>query len=44
MMCRQVAALIVVMVSFVTTWLKRKMLEPEIVPDPLAPRIREENE
>jgi hypothetical protein len=40
----QVAALTVVMVSFVTTRLKRKMSEPETEPDPLAPVIREENE
>jgi hypothetical protein len=44
MMCRQAVALIVVMVSFVSTRLKRKIPEPEIVPDPLAPTIREENE
>jgi len=44
MLCRQVAALTVVMVSFVSTRLKRKQPEPETVPDPLAPIIREQNE
>jgi hypothetical protein len=44
MMRRQAAALTVVMVSFVTTRLKRKMPDSETQPDPLAPIIREQNE
>jgi len=44
MMCRQATTLTVVMVSFVTTRLKRKMPEPKTQPDPLAPIIREQNE
>ena len=44
MLCRQAAALTVVMVSFVSTRLKRKQPEPETIPNPLAPIIREQNE
>jgi hypothetical protein len=44
MMCRQAAALTVVMVSFVTTRLKRKRPEPKIEPDSLVHVLREENE
>ena len=44
MMRRQAVALTVVMVSFVTTRLKRKMPDSETQPDPLAPIIREQNE
>jgi hypothetical protein len=44
MMCRQTTALIVVMVSFVTTRLKRKRPEPETEPDPPVHVLREENE
>jgi hypothetical protein len=36
MMCRQAAAMVVVMVSFVTTRLKRKRLGPDTEPDPLV--------
>ena len=35
MMCKQATTMVVVMVSFVTTRLKRKKSEPEIEPNPL---------
>jgi len=46
MLCRKAAALTVVMVSFVSTRLKRKTLEPKTpLPDPIAlARIRNDNE
>jgi hypothetical protein len=45
MMCRQAAALTVVMVSFVSTRLKRKCPKPETPqPDPVALALRDENE
>ena len=46
MLCRKAAALTVVMVSFVSTRLKRKTPEPETpLPDPIAlALIRDENE
>ena len=34
LLCKQAAALTVVMVSFVTTRLKRKRIDPEVEPDP----------
>ena len=44
-LCRQAAALTVVMVSFVSSRLKRKRSEPEThIPDPLALALRDENE
>ena len=44
-LCRQAAALTVVMVSFVSSRLKRKRREPEThIPDPLALALRDENE
>ena len=42
MMCRQAAALVVVMVSFVTSRLKRKRADSE--PDPLLYALRDEAE
>ena len=42
MMCRQVAAMVVVMVSIVTTRLKRKRLEHVTEPDPLVYALRDE--
>ena len=46
MLCRKAATLTVVMVSFVSTRLKRKTPEPETpLPDPIAlALIRDENE
>ena len=46
MLCRKAAALTVVMVTFVSTRLKRKIPEPETpLPDPIAlVLIRDENE
>ena len=46
MMCKQAAAMVVVMVSFVTTRLKRKKPEPEpeSEPDPLLYALRNEAE
>ena len=44
MMCKQEAAMVVVMVSFVTTRLKRKMPESETKPDPLVYALRDEAE
>jgi len=46
MLCRKAAALTVVMVTFVSTRLKRKTPEPETpLPDPIAlALIRDENE
>jgi hypothetical protein len=44
MMCKQAAAMVVVMVSFVTTRLKRKKPEPEIGPNPLLYALRNEAE
>ena len=46
MMCKQEAAMVVVMVSFVTTRLKRKMpeSETETEPDPLVYALRDEAE
>ena len=46
MMCKQEAAMVVVMVSFVTTRLKRKMpeSETETEPDPLVYPLRDEAE
>jgi len=40
MMCRLAAALVVVMVSFVTSRLKRKRVDSE--PDPLLQALRDE--
>jgi len=42
MMCRQAAALVVVMVSFVTSRLKRKRPGPDSEPDPLLYPLRDE--
>jgi hypothetical protein len=42
MMCRQATALVVVMVSFVTSRLKRKMVDSE--PDPLLYALRDETD
>ena len=42
MMCRQAAALVVVMVSFVTSRLKRKRSRPDTEPDPLVYALRDE--
>jgi len=42
MMCRQAAALVVVMLSFVTSRLKRKRPEPNTKPDPLVYALRDE--
>ena len=42
MMCKQAAAMVVVMVSFVTTRLKRKRPEPKIEPNPLLYALRNE--
>jgi hypothetical protein len=44
LLCKQAAALIVVMVSFVTTRLKRKRFDPEVEPDPLVYVLREQSE
>jgi len=44
MMCRQAAALVVVMVSFVTSRLKRKRSIPDTKPDPLVYALRDEAE
>ena len=44
MMRRQAAAMTIVMVSFVSTRLKRKSPEPDTEPDPLTLWIREQNE
>ena len=41
-MCRQAAALVVVMLSFVTSRLKRKRPEPNTKPDPLVYALRDE--
>ena len=42
MMCRQAIALVVVMVSFVTSRLKRKRPGPDTEPDPLVYALRDE--
>jgi len=42
MMCRQAAAMVVVMVSFVTTRLKRKRPGPKTKPSPLVYALRDE--
>ena len=42
MMCRQAIALVVVMVSFVTSRLKRKRSIPDTKPDPLVYALRDE--
>ena len=42
MMCRQAAALVIVMVSFVTSRLKRKRADSK--PDPLLYALRDEAE
>ena len=44
MMCKQAAAMVVVMVSFVTTGLKNKKPEPKTEPDPLQYALRNEAE
>ncbi|XP_020402729.1 protein ALP1-like [Zea mays] len=44
LLCKQAAALTVVMVSFVTTRLKRKRFDPEVEPDPLVYVLREQSE
>jgi hypothetical protein len=44
LLCKQAAALTVVMVSFVTTRLKRKRIDPEVEPDPLVYVLREQSE
>jgi hypothetical protein len=40
MMCKQATTMIVVMVSFVTTRLKRKKPEPKTKPNPLLYALR----
>ena len=42
MRCRQAATMVVVMVSFVTTRLKRKRSGPDTEPDPLVYALRDE--
>jgi hypothetical protein len=42
MMCRQAATLVVVMVSFVTSRLKRKRPRPDTKPNPLVHALRDE--
>ena len=42
MMCRQAAALVVVMVSFVASRLKRKRPGPNTEPNPLVYALRDE--
>jgi hypothetical protein len=42
MMSKQAAAMVIVMVSFVTTRLKRKMSEPKTEPNPLLYALRNE--
>ena len=44
MMCKQAAAMVVVMVSFVITRLKRKKPKTESEPDPLLYALRNEAE
>jgi hypothetical protein len=44
LLCKQAAALTVVMVTFVTTRLKRKRFDPEVEPDPLVYVLREQSE
>jgi hypothetical protein len=44
MMCNQAAAMVVVMVSFVTTRLKRKKPKPKTEPNPLLYALRNEAE
>jgi hypothetical protein len=44
MICKQAAAMVVVMVSFVTTKLKRKKPEHETEPNPLLYALRNEVE
>jgi hypothetical protein len=41
-MCRQAATLVVVMVSFVTSRLKRKRPVPDTEPNPLVYALRDE--
>ena len=42
MMCRQATVLVIVMVSFVTSRLKRKRPRPDSEPDPLLYALRDE--
>ena len=42
MMCRQATTMVVVMVSFVTTRLKRKRPGPKTKPNPLVYALRDE--